>query len=161
MMQFMDKLQCFSELRPISRPFFAHFDSHPRTKRSRARAHVSSESLLEHTNRIFRAACHHKRQDSPTSRQHLEKHTCRFRARLFPIINELVVHDASHKKTLFVREISRSSRESIKRNCFCNVAVRALYSSLTLMKTRIIQAYKFRYACTLPRKKSEIKAKTP
>lgn len=36
------------------------------------------ESLLEHTNRIFRVACIHKRQDSPTSRQRLERYTCRF-----------------------------------------------------------------------------------
>jgi len=68
------------------------------------------------------------------------------------------------KVSLFVRS-SRSSRESIKRNCFYNVAVRALYSSLTLMKTRIIHASTIRIEISMRLypacKKSEIKVNIP
>lgn len=87
-----------------------------------------SESLLEHTNRIFRVARLHKRQDSPTSRQRPERYTCRFWAHLFPIINELPIRKIKEKSLCsWNLDGCAPPIESIKCNCSRDVVIYVLY----------------------------------
>lgn len=99
-----------------------------------------SESLLEHTNRIFRVARLHKRQDSPTSRQRPERYTCRIWAHLFPIINELPIRKIK-EKSLCSWNLGGCAPpiESIKYNCSRDVVIYVLYS-LTLMRIKFVQS---------------------